>query len=130
MSHEHSSANYLYLAAAAIIVIFLIVVANRNTSPSRYESFAKCVTDSGAKMWGAWWCPHCSKQKALFEGAFDKINYVECSAPGTRAMIQQCKDDGIEGYPTWQFSDGSRLSGEQTLEELSEKTGCVLPSAE
>ncbi len=130
MSHQHSSANYLYLAAAAVVVILLIVVANRDAGLSRYESFAQCITDNGAKMWGAWWCPHCSKQKALFEGAFDKINYVECSAPGTRTMTQQCKEDGIKGFPTWQFADGSRVSGEQSLETLAEKTGCALPAAE
>lgn len=127
MSRTHSSVNYLYLAAAAVVVILLIVVANRDTGPSPYDNFAQCLTDKGVKMYGAWWCPHCSKQKSIFEGSFEKINYIECSAPGTRTMTQQCKADGIEGYPTWQFADGSRLSGEQSLEALAKKTGCALP---
>lgn len=130
MSHTHSSANYLYIAAAAVVVILLIVVANRDRGPSPYDSFAQCLTEKGVKMYGAWWCPHCSKQKALFEGSFEKINYIECSAPGSRTMNQVCKDAGIGGYPTWDFGDGSRLSGEQTLAELSEKTGCTLPTAQ
>lgn len=127
MSEKHSSANYLYLGAVLVIIILLIVVSNKGSDPSRYESFAQCLTDQGTQMYGAWWCPHCSNQKELFEGAFDKINYTECSAPGSRVMNQECKDANIEGYPTWEFSDGSRFSGERTLEELAEKTGCELP---
>lgn len=130
MSHKKSSANYLYLAAVAIVVILLIVIANKERGPSKYDSFAQCLTDKGVTMWGAWWCPHCSNQKEKFEGAFDKVKYVECSAPGSRAMNQTCKDAGIEGYPTWEFADASRLSGERTLEELGEKAGCELPSDE
>lgn len=128
MSHSHSSANYLYIAAALIVIVLLIVVSKQDTGPSRYDAFAQCLTDKGVAMYGAWWCPHCSNQKKVFDGAFEKVNYVECSAPGSRAMNQVCKDAKIEGYPTWDFPDGSRLSGERTLKELSEKTGCELPA--
>ncbi|MBI5370127.1 hypothetical protein HZA85_02995 [Candidatus Uhrbacteria bacterium] len=128
MSHSHSSANYLYLLAAFIIIVLLVVVASRGAKPSRYDSFAQCLTDNGVKMFGAWWCPHCANQKKEFEGAFDKINYTECSEPGSQAMNQTCKDAGIEGYPTWEFKDASRLSGEQTLETLGQKADCSLPT--
>lgn len=130
MSEKHSSANYLYLGAVLIIIVLLIVVSNKGSNPSRYDTFAQCLSDQGARMYGAWWCPHCTKQKAEFDGAFDNVNYTECSAPGSRAMTQECKDAGIEGYPTWEFADGSRLSGERTLEELAEQTGCELPVTE
>lgn len=33
----------------------------------------------------------------------------------------------IEGYPTWIFKDGSRLTGEIPLPTLAEKTQCALP---
>ena len=36
-------------------------------------------------------------------------------------------DKKIEGYPTWEFSDETRLSGEISLEKLAEKTSCLLP---
>ena len=128
MSHQHSSANYLYLASVVMVIILLVAIAGRDRGPSKYDSFAQCLTDQGVKMYGAWWCPHCSNQKALFGRAFDNINYVECSAPGSRAMNQTCKNAGIEGYPTWEFADGNRLSGEQSLEELGGKTNCELPA--
>jgi len=127
---EHSSANYLYLAAVLVVIVILAVVSLRGTTPSKYDSFAQCLTEKSVTMYGAWWCPHCSNQKKLFQGAFENVNYVECSNPGTQTMNQTCKDANIEGYPTWDFGDGNRLSGEQTLEELSQKTGCELPQPE
>ena len=33
----------------------------------------------------------------------------------------------ITGYPTWKFADGTVANGNQTLEQLVEKTACELP---
>jgi hypothetical protein len=41
--------------------------------------------------------------------------------------MQICKDKKIESYPTWEFADGSRLNGEITLQQLADKTSCLLP---
>ena len=124
---KSNSAAYLYAAAAIIVVILIIVVIKQNSGPSKYDSFAQCLTDQSVKMYGAWWCPHCQNQKKLFEGAFEKVAYIECSLPGSKAMSQECKDAGIEGYPTWEFADGSRLTGEIPLQQLADKTSCALP---
>jgi thiol-disulfide isomerase/thioredoxin len=35
------------------------------TSPGKYDEFAKCLTDNGAKFYGAFWCPHCQAQKKM-----------------------------------------------------------------
>lgn len=129
-SHGKSFSSYLYLGAATIIIVLLIFVATRSSGPSKYESFAQCLTEQDVVMYGAWWCPHCTNQKQLFEGAFNKITYVECSAPGSRAMNQTCQDAGVQSYPTWEFADKSRLTGERTLTELSQKTNCELPQEE
>ena len=125
-----STATYLYAAVAIIVVILIVVVIKQNSSPSVYDSFAQCLTTQDVKMYGTWWCPHCQNQKKLFEGSFDKVTYIECSAPGSKAINQTCKDVGIEGFPTWEFTDGSRLSGERSLDELAEKSQCELPSEE
>jgi glutaredoxin len=77
-------------------------------------------------MYGAFWCPHCLRQKELFGNSFDKINYVECSLPDKSDQTQVCKDAKIESYPTWEFADGSRATGERTLEELGNKAGCAV----
>lgn len=87
------------------------------------DTFAACTAEKGAVMYGAYWCPHCKEQKALFEDAVDKISYVECTQEQ-----KLCTEKGIKGYPTWIFADGSRQEGEITLQALAEKTSCELPA--
>lgn len=124
------SSYYLYgSAAVAMVVLLVAIVADgvRSRVPSEYDGFAQCLTENGAKMYGAWWCPHCQNQKDLFEGAFRYVEYVECSPGGSKTSSQECIDDGIKGFPTWTFADGSIAEGEQSLQRLSEITSCPLP---
>src|SRR5216684_102809 len=79
------------------------------------DDFAQCLKAKGARMYGAWWCPHCAEQKEMFGFAFQYVNYTECSPEGLKTMNDLCKQAGIKGYPTWQFSDGSRTEGPQPL---------------
>ncbi|MBI4435611.1 hypothetical protein HY630_02980 [Candidatus Uhrbacteria bacterium] len=128
MSKSKQSSYYLYGASVLVVVGLVVFAANNSVgqnAPSPYDGFAQCLTDSGVTMYGAWWCPHCSRQKDVFGSAFDYVNYIECST-AARTMNQTCRDAGIEGYPTWDFADGSRVSGEQTLEALAQKSGCPL----
>ncbi|NQV89416.1 MAG: hypothetical protein HQ488_03790 [Parcubacteria group bacterium] len=129
MAKSKQSSYYLYGAAAIVAVGLIIFAANNSAStsgPSIYDEFAQCVTDTGTLMYGAWWCPHCNDQKEAFGSAFDLIDYIECSN-ASKTMTQECRDLGIEGYPTWEFSDSSRSGGFMTLEAISAKTGCELP---
>jgi hypothetical protein len=123
------SSHYLYGAALVVVVGLLVFAVTKETTPSAYDDFAQCLTQDGVKMYGAWWCPHCQNQKKLFGNSFEYLTYVECST-ASKSMNQTCKDDGIEGYPTWALGDGTRLSGEQSLQTLSEKSGCELPASE
>ena len=94
----------------------------------RYDSFAQCTADKGAKMYGAYWCPHCAEQKEDFGAAFRHVNYIECGIKGNaRGQTDVCKQAGIKHYPTWEFADQSRIEGNQTMQFLSGKTGCSLP---
>ncbi len=123
------SSSWVLYGAAFLAVIGLVVFALQKQSVSsnpKTDAFAQCLTDHGVKMFGAWWCPHCKSQKELFGSSFSKINYIECSEPGSNAMNQICKNAKIEGYPTWEFKDGTRASGEQTLEDLGKKAECTL----
>ena len=90
--------------------------------------FAQCLKDEGATFYGAFWCPHCKTQKALFGDAVSLLPYVECSTPDGNRQLQICINKKIEGYPTWEFADGSRLTGEQTFAQLAEKSTCPAPS--
>ena len=69
----------------------------------------------------------CQAQKKLFGSSVKLLPYAECSTPDANAQTQICIDKKIASYPTWEFADGSRLTGEIPLAQLAEKTSCVLP---
>ena len=67
------------------------------------DEFAKCIADSGAKFYGAFWCSHCKDQKDLFGDSAQYLPYVECSTPDGNNQLPVCADEGIKIYPTWRF---------------------------
>ncbi|MFH1188686.1 MAG: protein disulfide isomerase family protein [bacterium] len=93
------------------------------------DSFAQCLTEKGAKLYGASWCPHCQNQKAKFEASVEFVPYVECATKDGQGQAQECTQNGIKGYPTWKFVDGSEKVGETSLQELAKTTGCLLPES-
>lgn len=106
----------------------LATTSDLATSDNAVVQLAQCIKESGAVFYGAFWCPHCKRQKELFgKEAMAALAYVECSTPDGNAQTQACIDKKIESYPTWEFKDGTRLTGEQTLAELAKKTSCALP---
>lgn len=80
-------------------------------------------------MYGASWCPVCERQLAAFGRAAGYLDHVECSVDGTHERTRTCEAAGVRSYPTWEFRDGSRLSGFVSLPRLAEKTGCALGGA-
>jgi thiol-disulfide isomerase/thioredoxin len=119
--------NIIWLILGIIIIIGIWQIIKYNSTPGKYDEFAKCLKERGAVFYGAFWCPHCQNQKTMFGKSAKFLPYVECSTPDGRSQLQICKDKNIEGYPTWEFKDGSRKSGELSLSFLAEKTGCKLP---
>lgn len=99
-------------------------IKNESTAP--YDSFAKCLTEKGAKMYGGFWCGHCNDQKEMFGESVKYISYNEC-ALSNGGQAQVCADMKIEAYPTWIFQDGERALGKLSFAQLSQKTGCSLP---
>jgi len=114
----------VFILIAVVLSLTLFV----KPGASNLEPFAQCLKDKGATFYGAFWCPHCQKQKAMFGSAVKLLPYVECSTPDGKAQLQACIDKKIDNYPTWEFADGSRLTGEVALTSLAEKTGCSLPT--
>ncbi len=112
-----------------ITLIVLGIAASLMVSarPNKLDTFAQCVKQSGTIFYGAFWCPHCQRTKAMFGSAAKYLPYVECSTPDGQGQTQICKDKGITTYPTWVFPDGSTLTGEHTLAELSTASKCPLP---
>lgn len=97
--------------------------------PGKYDEFATCLKEKGATFYGAYWCPHCQAQKKMFGNSAKLLPYVECSTVDGNAQTQICIDKEVKSYPTWEFADGSRLNGQIPLEQLRDKTSCVLPDS-
>ncbi|MBX4195349.1 hypothetical protein KW796_00050 [Candidatus Parcubacteria bacterium] len=106
------------------LVVWLIVTPGK---PGKLDAFATCIKDSGATFYGAFWCPHCQATKGLFGRSAKLLPYLECSTPDGKSQLPICTEAKIEGYPTWEFKDGSRLTGELSLATIAEKTSCELP---
>jgi glutaredoxin len=93
----------------------------------KYDGFAKCLTSKNAKMYGLYWCPHCADQKRMFGAGFEYVHYVECATKVPHELAAECKAAGVKLFPSWQFGAEEPTVGVQSLEELSQKTGCSLP---
>lgn len=97
-------------------------------APKGALELAQCLSAKGATFYGAFWCPHCRAQKALFGKAASALPYVECSTPDGNSQTPACKDKKVVSYPTWIFAGGDELTGEQSFTALAEKTGCIDPT--
>jgi hypothetical protein len=113
------------VAILAVVALAIFIVWYRDNT--RYDAFAKCLGAKQAKMYGAFWCPHCAEQKELFGPSFKYAPYIECGITGQKGIQQVCKDANIQHFPTWTFANGTRFDGKKSLEFLSDQTGCSLP---
>jgi len=121
-----------WIKKVAMGVLIVVVAAGfylfvHHKQSIRLNAFAQCLSAKGAKMYGAYWCPHCADQKEMFGSSFQFAPYIECGVKGSHAPAQVCTDADVKHYPTWVFADGSRVEGAHSLEFLSQETGCPLP---
>ena len=78
-------------------------------------ALAQYLKKKGAKFYGAYWCPFCTRQRAMFGAAGVRaLPYVECASDGYGA--QRCPPQ-VTGFPTWEI-DGQFYSGLKTLTQL------------
>ena len=91
-------------------------------APSYESELADYLSNTGATMYGAYWCPHCAHQKQLFSHAAQLLPYVECDARGVNAQVDLCNTVGINAYPTWEIN-GEFYVGTQPLNQLAILSG-------
>ena len=128
------TSNGMKLTSLHYFIFFVVIaiggiIAARiwgETQPGKYDEFAQCINDSGAKFYGAFWCPHCEDQKDMFGNSQRLLPYVECSTPDRQNRTQVCIEADIQSYPTWDLKDGTRINGVQTMQKLAEVTECTL----
>ncbi len=97
-----------------------------HTAAPDLVAFAKALADAGVKFYGAGWCPFCTEQKELFEDGGQYLPFIEVTNPD-RTLNQVGIDNNITSFPTWDFPDGTRLEGVQSLQTLAEEAGIAIP---
>ncbi|MBI4450951.1 hypothetical protein HY642_03175 [Candidatus Woesearchaeota archaeon] len=101
--------------AIGIFVLVAALIVRQVAAPGQFDSFAKCLTEKGAVMYGAIeWCTYTQQQQGMFGKSFKFVNYKD---------YRQL--EGIKKTPTWVI-DGKWYPGVQDFERLSELTGCAL----
>lgn len=89
----------------------------------RLQALAQHLADTDARFYGAFWCPSCREQKALFGGAADALPYVECSPSGRGGpFTMACLTAGVTNFPTWNIR-GRSYEGVLQPEELAARSG-------
>lgn len=106
--------------------------AIQTTSGAAEIALAQHLKQVGAKMYGAYWCPHCHEQKELFgKEAVPIFNYIECAPDGKNSQEALCQKvaPAIEeqtkeafAFPTWELN-GRYYRGTQSLESLAQISG-------
>lgn len=121
------SSVILKVSAIASSLVMSLLLAGCSAFPASYEAkLADHLTKTGAKMYGAYWCPHCARQKRKFGGAARRLPYVECDQQGINAKPEACAAVGVEVYPTWVI-EGEHYLGTQPLGRLSALSGFESP---
>jgi hypothetical protein len=116
------------LRVLPFLALLALLALPRPAAAGRLDGFARCLAGRST-FYGAYWCPQCARQKELFEGSAQDLNYVECyrKGEGRKGRKAVCEREGIDAYPTWEFFGRKRVSGRLSLERLAEETGCSLP---
>jgi uncharacterized membrane protein/glutaredoxin len=100
------------------------------TSGDAELALAAHLSSIGAKMYGAYWCPHCHDQKQLFGlPAAKEFPYVECAPDGQNPQTDLCQSlsDQVTGFPTWEIN-GQYYPGTRSLQELAQLSGYSGPT--
>lgn len=128
--------SYLWGSGMALVVLLLVGCGANSTAPNGSATnsggadmaatattpeaaLAQHLAATGSAMYGAYWCPHCADQKAIFGDAVDQLPYVECAADGENAQPDLCSAKGIQAYPTWEIN-GQLYPGVKSLDELAQ----------
>jgi uncharacterized membrane protein len=122
------------VAAPAIVILLLHLNYTGVLGPAQApeDPFARGLADhltlTGAKFYGAHWCPHCQQQKEFFGAAASRLPYIECSPNGGQGTptAQVCVDADVQGYPTW-YIKGRKIDAVLTPQQLAEASGFVPP---
>jgi hypothetical protein len=118
----------LGIVCAVLAILFGAFVFAGSAAPVTpyQQALAQHLARSGATFYGAFWCPHCQEQKAMFGGAAGSLPYVECDPKGANSQPERCERASVRVFPTWVIG-AERREGVQSLEELARLSGFKQP---
>jgi uncharacterized membrane protein len=128
---EHAWAKSLPLpvGSAALVVILMFMHFSGFFDPSAgpekpyLKALATHLRDSGARFYGAYWCPVCQDQKELFNASAHRLPYVECTPEGRSGGLNfVCVANEVKDYPTWVIN-GRRHVGLVPVARLADLSG-------
>ena len=97
--------------------------ASAGPEDPQLKALAIHLEKTGVKFYGAYWCPRCQEQKAMFESSAKRLPYVECSSGGRgSALTAPCVKNEIRSYPTWIIGE-KRRTGLMKPRELANASG-------
>ena len=112
--------GYFPVTNAKGTTVYIPKRVSRTPSSAQAMALAEHLQKRGAIMYGAFWCPHCARQKELFgREAWALIRYVECAAQGYNGQPALCATKQVDGFPTWNLGKGVVVSGERPLSVLA-----------
>jgi glutaredoxin len=91
------------------------------TTTSRVNeiALAKHLRKIGAKLYTAYWCPHCHHQKQRFgKEAVKHLEVIECDQRGVNPQTQLCRNKKVRAFPTWDIN-GKLYPGNHSLESIA-----------
>lgn len=90
-------------------------IYTNSKKPGKYDELAQCIEKSGTKFYGAFWCPHCQAQKALFGKSAKKLPYVECAL--YKSEETKLKDQVLTAYKAGTYTGPFK----QELDDMKQK---------
>jgi uncharacterized membrane protein len=119
--------SWAWAGAAALAAVAFLIGGYAASAPvaadrSYAAGLAQHLAATGAKFYGAYWCPHCDGQKKMFGQAAALLPYIECDPRSPAGRPELCAAAGIRAYPTWDIG-GRRYEGVLSLEELAALSG-------
>lgn len=122
MQHAAPARSGVLIGLTVLLLGTLTTASAAPAASDEQLGLSRHLKSVGALFYGAWWCPACTRQKAVFgEQAAQELPYVECDrVPSDR---ERCEAARIKAFPTWDLKGKERLTGVQSLEELKGWSG-------
>jgi len=110
----------IFIAVGLIVILGGWAIMNYMQKPGDYDSFAQCLSEKGAIVYGNDFCSYTIKQLNFFGKSKQYLNYVKCS--DNEAL---CDSKNVQVTPTWEI-DGKMYPQVQDFQMLSSVSGCSI----